>query len=337
MLKQMINLRLQQEEFEEIYLSPRASKSSRTLGRAVYEEPCIIRTEFQRDRDRIIHSKAFRRLKHKTQVFISPIGDHYRTRLTHTLEVTQVARTIARALKLNEDLTEAIAMGHDLGHTPFGHTGEYVLDKLLPEGFRHNEQSERVVTIIENLNLTRETIDGIRNHTGDAKPSTLEGQIVKFADRIAYLNHDIDDSIRAGILAIEDLPKNCIDTLGNTCSARIAVMVCSTVRASSESDRIQMDPEIQEATDTLRNWMFANVYTGSEERLKEREKAERVITGLYQYYTENAHLLADHYNFAPNDPSRATADYIAGMTDRYAIQTFKKLFLPTPLHLNIED
>jgi dGTPase len=332
MLIEMINLRKQQEEFEENYLDHRAAKSSKTLGRAQSEEPCVIRTEFQRDKDSIIHCKAFRRLKHKTQVFISPLGDHYRTRLTHTLEVAQVARTISRALRLNEDLTEAIALGHDLGHTPFGHIGEEVLNELLPEGFRHNEQSERVVTLIENLNLTKETIDGIKNHTGYTLPITLEGQIVRISDRIAYLNHDIDDSIRAGIISFDDLPKECINILGKTCSERITVMVCSTVQASSDNDTIQMTKEIKETTDKLRNWMFDNVYLGNQERNKESEKVKRVIKGLFEYYTSNPNLLADYYTLSGNTPQRAAADYIAGMTDRYAIQTFKKAFLPSPVN-----
>lgn len=333
----MLNLRQQQEKFEQDYLSPLAAKSSASSGRLVPEESCVIRTEFQRDRDRIIHSKAFRRLKHKTQVFISPKGDHYRTRLTHTLEVSQIARTIARALKLNEDLTEAIAMGHDLGHTPFGHTGESVLNKLLPSGFRHNEQSERVVNIIENLNLTKETIDGIRNHTGNVIPHTLEGQIVRIADRIAYLNHDIDDSIRAGIMSLSDLPNETIQVLGKKCSERISVMVYSTVNASSDKDKIQMDPEIQEMTDRLRSWMFANIYLGPKERIKEREKIERVITSLYEYYKSNPQLLADYCTMQGDPPERVVADYIAGMTDRYAIEKFKTLFLPSPSSFNIED
>ena len=337
MLKQMINLRQQQEEFETQYLSPFAAKSSESLGRFEYEEPCIIRTEFQRDRDRIIHSKAFRRLKDKTQVFISPLGDHYRTRLTHTLEVSQIARTIARALKLNEDLTESIAMGHDLGHTPFGHIGEKVLNALLTNGFRHNEQSERIVTIIENLNLTKETIDGIRNHTGDILPKTLEGQIVRIADRIAYLNHDIDDSIRAGFITLEDLPKDVITVLGSSCSERITTMVCSMVRASSDKNLILLDPEVQETADTLRNWMFDNIYVGNNVRQKEAQKAERVIKTLFEYYTESPQLLADHHKQADKDPERTAADYIAGMTDRYAIKVFKQVFLPQPINVDTDN
>ena len=331
----MINLRQQQEEFEHKYLSHRAAKSSLSSGRIRYEEPCIIRTDFQRDRDRIIHCKAFRRLKHKTQVFISPQGDHFRTRLTHTLEVSQISRTIARALKLNEDLTEAIAMGHDLGHTPFGHTGERVLNDLLPGGFRHNEQSERVVTVIEDLNLTRETIDGIRHHTGSSLPQTLEGQIVRIADRIAYLNHDIDDSIRAGLITLEDIPGDIITTLGKTCSERITTMVCSMVRASSGRDKIQLDKEIEEATDKLRNWMFENIYIGSEEKQLEAKKAERIIEELFKYYTQNPDLLIEHRCSESDSSERIAADYVAGMTDRYALKLYKKKFLPQPMRIDI--
>lgn len=328
MLKQMINLREQQENFEKLYLNHKATKSAETLGRLQPEEPCIIRTEFQRDRDSIIHSKAFRRLKHKTQVFIASTGDHYRTRLTHTLEVSQIARTIARALKLNEDLTEAIAMGHDLGHTPFGHTGEAVLNKLVAKGFRHNEQSERVVTVLENLNLTRETIDGIRNHTGNILPSTLEGQIVKIADRIAYINHDIDDSIRAGLITIEDLPKDSIHILGKTCSERITIMVCSMVQASYNQDKIKMEKDIQEATDNLRQWMFDNIYMPPIKQNDNKQKAEMVVKKLYNYYLENPDILKEYY-LTKNIPSEdAVVDYIAGMTDRFAIQVFKQTFLP---------
>lgn len=337
MLKQMINLRQQQEEFEQKHLSSRATKSSNTLGRINYEEPCIIRTEFQRDRDRIIHCKAFRRLKDKTQVFISPQGDHYRTRLTHTLEVAQIARTIARALTLNEDLTEAIAMGHDLGHTPFGHTGESILNNILSGGFRHNEQSERVITIIEPLNLTIETIDGIKNHTGQTLPLTLEGQIVRTADRIAYLNHDIDDSIRAGIITLNDIPSEIITTLGKTCSERIATMVCSMVRASSDSDRILLDTEVQEAADILREWMFKNIYIGNQEKQNQAKKVERVVEELFNYYVENPHLLADHNKKAGENPERAAADYVAGMTDRYALKLYKKMFLPQPVNFDVEN
>ncbi|MGD9580010.1 MAG: deoxyguanosinetriphosphate triphosphohydrolase [Vampirovibrionia bacterium] len=326
-----MNLRQQQEEYEFKHLNERATKSRNTLGRAEKEDPCIIRTEFQRDKDRIIHCKAFRRLKHKTQMFISPEGDHFRTRMTHSLEVSQIARTIARALRLNEDLTEAIAMAHDLGHAPFGHTGEKVLNRLLSKGFHHNLQSVRIVTIIENLNLTKETLDGIQNHTGSSKPMTLEGQIVKIADRIAYLNHDIDDSIRAGLLSIEDIPEDITKALGTRSSERITTMVCSMVRASSGSEEIKLDEEIQEATDNLRNWMFENIYTASEESLK----AERVIEELFKYYQNNTHLLADIHNQA-DETEITIADHIAGMTDRYALNLFKKTFLPQPTSTEYE-
>ena len=327
MLRQMINLRQQQEEYEFKHLNERATKSRDSLGRAKPEESCIIRTEFQRDRDRIIHCKAFRRLKHKTQMFISPKGDHFRTRMTHSLEVSQIARTIARALSLNEDLTEAIAMGHDLGHAPFGHTGEKVLNKLLTEGFHHNLQSVRIVTVIEDLNLTKETIDGIKTHTGETSPLTLEGQIVKIADRIAYLNHDIDDAIRAGLLTTEDIPKDITAILGKKSSERIATMVCSMVRTSSNKETIQLDKEVQEASDKLRDWMFKNIYKDTEESLK----AERVIEELFNYYKGNFHLLADIHNNASQDTERTIADHIAGMTDRYALSLYKNTFLPQPL------
>lgn len=332
MLRQMINLRQQQEEYEFKHLNERATKSRDSIGREKPEETCIIRTEFQRDRDRIIHCKAFRRLKHKTQMFISPKGDHFRTRMTHSLEVSQIARTIARALSLNEDLTEAIAMGHDLGHAPFGHTGEKVLNSLLTEGFHHNLQSVRIITMIEDLNLTKETIDGIKNHTGPIQPLTLEGQIVKIADRIAYLNHDIDDAIRAGLITIEDIPKEVTTTLGRKSSERIATMVCSMVRASSNQETIQLDKEVQEVSDRLRNWMFDNIYIDTEESLK----AERVIEELFNYYKENSHLLADIHHQATENTERTIADHIAGMTDRYALSLFKDTFLPQPVDTNYD-
>lgn len=327
MLRQMINLRQQQEEYEFKHLNERATKSRESLGRAKPEESCIIRTEFQRDRDRIIHCKAFRRLKYKTQMFISPKSDHFRTRMTHSLEVSQIARTIARALNLNEDLTEAIAMGHDLGHAPFGHTGEKVLNRLLAEGFHHNLQSVRIVTVIEDLNLTKETIDGIKNHTGEIQPLTLEGQIVKIADRIAYLNHDIDDAIRAGLLTTEDISQDITAILGKKSSERIATMVCSMVKTSSNQETIQLDKEVQEASDRLRDWMFENIYIKTEESLK----AERVIEELFNYYKRNIHLLADTNNNDSQNTERTIADHIAGMTDRYALNLYKSIFLPQPL------
>lgn len=322
------HIKLQQQEFEEIYLSRFAAKSSSSRGRNKKDESCPVRTEFQKDRDRILHSKAFRRLKHKTQVFISPMGDHYRTRITHTLEVSQVARTIARALKLNEDLTEAISLGHDLGHTPFGHTGEEVLNSLLEEGFRHNEQSIRVVSIIEDLNLTQETLDGILNHTGNQSPYTMEGQIVKIADRIAYLNHDIDDSIRAGIIGAEDLPEDCIKVLGKSRNDRIIKMIKDIIINSNNKDKIITSPECFEAMNELRNWMFTNVYIDSPAKAEEY-KAIKIITELFNYYIENFDFIEWVTKSRTDSARRIIADYIAGMTDRFAIQQYMEKFVPS--------
>lgn len=297
------------------------------------EAPCPIRTEFQRDRDRIIHSKAFRRLKHKTQVFIAPEGDHYRTRLTHTLEVAQIARTVARALRLNEDLTEAIALGHDLGHTPFGHAGEEVLDRLVPGGFRHYEQSLRVVDKLEQghgLNLTWEVRDGIRNHTGDLKPHTLEGQIVHIADRVAYINHDIDDSLRAGIINQEDLPADALAVLGSTTRERINSMVTDLIATGQTQAEIKMSPAVQEATDSLRQFLFQKVYIGSRAKAEEG-KVKRVIEQLYHYYLEHPQTIA---GFGTQDADaeasweQKVTDYIAGMTDQFAINCYVQLFIP---------
>ena len=254
------DIKKQTEENEVKYLSGYAAKSIDTKGRLRQEKECPLRTEFQRDRDKILHSKAFRRLKHKTQVFLSPVGDHYRTRLTHTLEVSQIARTIARALRLNEDLTEAIALGHDLGHTPFGHTGERVLNDIMPNGFKHNEQSIRVVTVIEDLNLTQETLNGIENHTGAITPFTLEGQIVKISDRIAYINHDIDDAIRAGIIKEEDLPQESREYLGKTKSERISTIVVDIIENSLNKPEISISEECKKHMDIMRSWLFENVY-----------------------------------------------------------------------------
>ena len=318
-------IRERQIQFEETYLSEYAAKSSRTKGRKTPISPCPIRTEFQRDRDRILHSKAFRRLKHKTQVFISPAGDHYRTRMTHTLEVSQIARTIARALRLNEDLTEAIALGHDLGHTPFGHTGEEVLAELLPNGFKHNEQSLRVVELLENLNLTAETLDGILNHTGEVSPVTLEGQIVKIADRIAYLNHDIDDAVRAGIMKETDLPENAIIKLGSDINSRITTTIKDIVENSTDS--IKMSKDCKNAMDELRKWMFNNVYKDSLAK-DEEYKAKKVISELFNYYMKNSHQL-ELDSKTKNEPlERIVADYIAGMTDRFALQDYIDKFIP---------
>jgi len=327
MISDLTDIKLQQLKFEETYLSSFSAKSASSLGRKREESPCVIRTEFQRDRDRILHNKAFRRLKHKTQVFISPRGDHYRTRITHTLEVSQISRTIARALRLNEDLTEAIALGHDLGHTPFGHTGEEVLNELMPGGFRHNEQSVRVVSIIEDLNLTVETLDGILNHTGKVKPFTLEGQIVKIADRIAYLNHDIDDAIRAGLIEAENIPENCIRLLGSNTNERITTLVMDIVQNSLEKDEIFMSDKTQESMNELRNWMFKNVYIDSPAKTEEH-KARRIVSELYNYYINNSDS-AECLVRRDNEPiERSVADYIAGMTDRFAIQQYMEKFVP---------
>lgn len=324
-------IREQTEAREERELSPLATLSKRSRGRERPEPECSVRTAFQRDRDRIIHCKAFRRLKHKTQVFISPEGDHYRTRLTHTLEVAQIARTVARALRLNEDLTEAIALGHDLGHTPFGHTGEEALNGIFPGGFRHNEQSLRVVDVLERgtgLNLTWEVRDGILHHTGPAEPATLEGAIVRRADRIAYINHDIDDALRAGIITPQDLPADLLKVLGRTHSERINTMVCDLIATSAACGRIAMSPEIGEATDELRRYLFAHVYVGSRAK-SEDEKARHLIVELYRYFLAHPEELpAEYARAAENDIERAVCDYIAGMTDRFARSEFLRCFLP---------
>lgn len=324
-------------EKREEMLSPQAARSAQSKGREVYEEPCRFRTEFQRDRDRIIHSKSFRRLMHKTQVFLSPEGDHYRTRLTHTLEVSQVARTIARNLGLNEDLTEAIAMGHDLGHTPFGHNGESVLDAIHPGGFRHNEQSLRVVEVLEStpsrkgMNLTFEVKDGILNHTGNLPASTLEGQIVKISDRIAYINHDIDDAVRSGVINLSDLPEAPIALFGKGHRERIDAMVANVIENSSEKDRISMDAEHAEQLSVLRTFMFTHVYKS--QRVKKEEdlaKVEVVISSLYRYFLQHPEKLPkDNYALLERDGIHVVVkDYVAGMTDRYALNLYGDLFVP---------
>lgn len=328
-----MNTRKQLESMEKQILSPFAQLSQKSKGRAKKEEECNIRTKFQRDRDRIIHSKAFRRLKEKTQVFISPEGDHYRTRLTHTLEVSQIARTIARALRLNEDLTEAIALGHDLGHTPFGHTGERVLNSLSIHGFRHNEQSLRTVEVLEKgkgLNLTFEVKEGILKHTGTEIPSTLEGQIVRFADRIAYLNHDIDDAIRARVISLRSLPKESIYILGEASSDRINNMIMNIIKNSTDTNCIKMTVEYQQATDELRKFMFDNVYI---ESLAKRDeiKAEKVVGELFMHIKNNPKFLPIEYGMMLKfyDLDKVVSDYIAGMTDRYAIKKFTDIFIPS--------
>ena len=324
-----LNIREMLEEREKQTLGKYAALSSETKGRASETEKCDLRTEFQRDRDKIIHCKSFRRLKHKTQVFLAPEGDHYRTRLTHTLEVAQIARTIARALCLNEDLTEAIALGHDLGHTPFGHSGERGFRKICPYGFEHNEQSLRVVDVLENdgkgMNLTFEVRDGILNHTGDGIPATLEGQIIRLADKIAYINHDIDDSIRAGIISYSDIPSEFLNYYGKMGSSGINSMIHSVVENSYGKDSIQMDKKSFEMLMKLRQFMFDAVYMNSIVRAEE-EKAHNVISGLYGYFLENSNELPDEYHDA--DVHRNVCDYIAGMTDTYCIYKYKELFVP---------
>ncbi len=334
-----MNLREQREELEKRIFSPFARRSSESKGRQKPEEECSIRTLFQRDRDRIIHSKAFRRLKHKTQVFISPEGDHYRTRLTHTLEVAQIARTIARALRLNEDLTEAIALGHDLGHTPFGHAGERALNKIFPGGFRHNEQSLRVVEALEEgrgLNLTWEVREGILKHTGFEELSTLEGQIVRIADRIAYINHDIDDAMRAGVLVEKDLPQEAIKALGYSSSPRIDKMVRDLIENSMDKKEINMSPQMEGYLSSLREFMFDNVYVGSAAK-KEDRKIEGMFRQLYEYFLKNPRDLQAYSRHLHGEDSleRKVCDYIAGMTDRYFIALYQKLFIPNPWHLEL--
>lgn len=318
---------------EEKFLSPYAKKSCETVGRLRYEEPCPMRTEFQRDRDRIMHSKAFRRLKNKTQVFFSPEGDHYRTRLTHTLTVSQVARGIARALSLNEDLTEAIALGHDLGHTPFGHSGERILNRLNPAGFKHNVQSGRVVDYLERdgkgLNLTREVVDGIINHKMDCAPQTLEGKAVSIADRIAYINHDIDDAIESGIITFEDIPKGLIKKLGETSSARINSMIYSIYLESDGKNKVEMEGETAAATAALREFLFERVYRDDSLK-KEEEKADRMISALYDYYKRSPENLPEFNRgeLDKYDIDTVVCDYISSMSDGFAVKTFTKLFVP---------
>ena len=286
-----MGIREEYEKYEDIRLSKYACKSIDSRGRREYEVECDIRTKFQRDRDRIIHSKAFRRLKHKTQVFLAPEGDHYRTRLTHTLEVSQISRTIARALRLNEDLTEAISLGHDLGHTPFGHNGEKILNSITSSGFQHNIQSLRVVDILEKhkdkqgLNLTYEVRDGILNHRGENSPETLEGRIVKIADRIAYLNHDIDDAIRAKVIKKDDIPSDVVKILGSDHGERINNMITNIVVNSTDKNDIMMSDKVQFATDKLRNFMFENIYLNKKAK-SENYKAEKILKDLFAYYLE---------------------------------------------------
>lgn len=330
----LMNIREKQEQTEMKLLSPYATQSIHTKGRKKPEVECEIRTCFQRDRDRIVHCKAFRRLKDKTQVFLSPVGDHYRTRLMHTLEVSQNARTIARALDLNETLTEAIALGHDLGHTPFGHAGERVLNEMNPTGFKHNEQSVRVAQYLEKngdgLNLTWEVLDGMKNHSMYSMPHTLEGKIVRLADKIAYINHDIDDSVRAKVLREEDLPKEFTDILGTTYRERINTMVLDIVKHSENLNDIVMSKKVSDAMIGLRKFMFERVYEEPNTK-KEEDKIKNIIGPLYEYYLAHIEQLPEYNKKMikkSEDVPVAVCDYIAGMTDHFAIEKYTEIFIP---------
>ena len=331
-----MNLHQWMDERETLLLSPVATRSSASRGREHPMEPCPLRSEFQRDRDRIIHCQSFRRLMYKTQVFLAPAGDHYRTRLTHTLEVTQIARTMARALRLNEDLTEAAALGHDLGHTPFGHAGEDALTRCYDPDFAHYRQSLRVVETLEKngrgLNLTWEVRDAIVNHTGSSVASTPEGQLIKFADRIAYINHDIDDAIRAGILNREDIPTSLTSVLGETHGERINTMVTSVVAASRDCATVTMTPDVQAATNDLRAFLFERVYLNPKAKAEET-KAKEVVYALFTHFVTHPDKLPDRYRLRIGTAEgetveRAVADFISGMTDRYAIEAYQERFVP---------
>jgi len=320
------------ERIERETLAPNATLASASKGRERDEPQDPLRTCFQRDRDRIVHCKAFRRLKHKTQVFIAPEGDHYRVRLTHTLEVAQIARTAARALRLNEDLTEAIALGHDLGHTPFGHLGEQAITPFLERPFRHNEESLRIVDHLENdgrgLNLTWEVRDGILHHPWSMPASsTLEGRVVRLADRIAYVNHDVDDAVRAGVLEEGELPREAVEVLGRTHGERIDTLVTDLVEHSADSPEISLSEAVFQALDVLRDFMFEHVYLRDEAR-SEQEKAIALVRTLFSYYLDHPDAVPAEYHRAPGDLPTRIADYIAGMTDRYALRMYEQLFLP---------
>ena len=325
------NIRTELEEREFKFLSDIATKARNSKGRKRPEEESIMRTCFQRDRDRILHSKAFRRLKHKTQVFLSPFDDHFRTRLTHTLEVSQIARSISRSLNLNEDLTEAIALGHDLGHTPFGHCGEGVLNELVKGGFHHNVQSVRVVEVLENLNLCQETIDGILTHSWGYEPKTPEAQVVQLADKIAYINHDIEDSIRAGIISEKDLPKDCIEYFSPIQSKRLNKMILEVISNSIGKNTISMSEEGWHYTTKLREWMFQNVYIDSPAKLEEK-KASRLIRDLFYHYCEILKPICEESKI-----ERVVTDYISGMTDRYAVERYKENFIPLGIQCGAKE
>ncbi|MBO5092194.1 MAG: deoxyguanosinetriphosphate triphosphohydrolase [Clostridia bacterium] len=320
-------------EREKAYLSPYAFKTADTKGREKPQDVCPNRTEFQRDRDRIIHSKSFRRLMHKTQVFIFPQDEHFRTRMTHTLEVAQIARIIARALRLNEDLCEAAALGHDLGHTPFGHSGEHAMQMFYSSDFAHYKQSIRVVEKLENngegLNLTWEVKDAILNHSGNDEASTLEGKIIKIADRIAYINHDLDDAIRGGVLTIDDVPKGLVDTLGKGHGERINRMVSAVISESMDKPYVKMEEEIWDATMKLRTFLFENVYRNKVAKAEE-EKSIEMLRILFEYYVKKPNEMPDIYyrNTFKEPVERCVCDYISSMTDRYAIDLFRELYVP---------
>ncbi len=330
-----MNIRQEMELLEDKFLSPYATHDVDSRGRKKEEDQCDIRPLFQRDRDRILHSKAFRRLKNKTQVFLTPLGDHYRTRMSHTLEVSQNARTVAKALRMNEDLTEAIALGHDLGHTPFGHAGERALTEIYPGGFRHNEQSVRVVELLEKegqgLNLTWEVRDGIRNHQTALTPHTPEGKIVRLCDKIAYVYHDIDDAIRAEILCEEDIPKELRNTLGQTAKDRLDTMIHNVIISSRDTDAICMSDEIWQALLDLRKFMFQSLYTNPVAK-SEEVKAKRMLKMLYEYYADHFEEIPEKYRRiveeTGDDEGRIICDYISGMTDQYAVTKFSEFFLP---------
>ena len=333
-----MNIRESLEQWEKEYLSPYAMLSMNSAGRQRPEEQCDIRPVFQRDRDRIIHSKSFRRLKDKTQVFLTPEGDHYRTRLTHTLEVSQNARTIAKALQLNEDLVEAIALGHDLGHTPFGHAGERALNRICPYGFSHNEQSVRTVDILEKngqgINLTYEVRDGIRNHQTSGMPSTLEGRVVRFSDKIAYIHHDMDDAIRGGILKESDVPKEIGDVIGYSCGARLDFFIHDIVTTSRGKNDICMSPDVEAAMQKLRQFMFENVYQNPIAK-SEESKAEELIETLYSYYLEHIDKLPGFILSKLDEgeePEKLVCDFIGSMTDRFAIATYQEIYIPKTWH-----
>ena len=334
-----MNIRESLEQWEKEYLSPYAALSMQSKGRLKEEEPCDIRPVFQRDRDRILHCKSFRRLKDKTQVFLTPEGDHYRTRLTHTLEVSQNARTIAKALQLNEDLVEAIALGHDLGHTPFGHAGERALDRVCPYGFSHSEQSVRTVDVLEKggvgLNLTYEVRDGIRNHQTSGEPATLEGKIVRFSDKIAYIHHDMDDAIRGGILTEKDVPKEIGDVIGYTTGERLDHFIHDLVTNSYGKNDIMMSEPVAKAMKDLRRFMFENVYT-NQSAISEEAKAEMLMETLYDYYLKHFDKLPQEMKNLVDkngDPKeRIVCDYVGAMTDRFAIAMYEELYIPKSWH-----